>query len=198
MGFRSALSKFGIAATLFLASPAPAQDYCGQNDFSEAACVYLFPTSPVAGNPLSLQHRMVEGDFRLGSFVGASPDFVSAGAGGAQLPPLIGIGLGYTYVSSAEYSVRQTELPFSYSRPLADPRYALVFDFPLAYTDITTYGSGTARIYSASLGAGVRLAVLDNWIVTPTVRVGVSSDTGEAINAWLAGASVVSNYVSDC
>lgn len=185
-----------LTAVLALPGGALAQDYCGLNDYSSAFCVSASPVSPVGGNPLSLESRMIAGDFRLGSLIGPSPDFFSAGAGGASLPPLIGIGLSLKSVSSDDFSIEQVELPFSYSRPLADPRYAWVFELPIAYTDITTIGFGTARIYSASLAAGIRLPLLDNWIITPTARIGISSDTGEAIDGYLFGASVVSNYAT--
>ncbi len=188
-----ALAYLSFAAIL-LPIEGDAQEYCGLNDYTRAECIYRSPTSPVAGNPQSLESRMIAGDFRLGSFVGPWPDFTSAGAGGAALPSLTGVGLSFMSLSTADFHIEHTELPFSYSRPLADPRYALVFDLPLSFTDITVNGGGTARIYNVSLGAGIRLPLLDNWIVTPAARLGLSSDTGDSVDAYLAGVSVVSNY----
>ncbi len=194
--FRLWLSSIVMAGSM-ASSAALAQDYC---DFTEAPtylCVLVIPGDPVAGNPSGLESRMIASDFRLGSFVGPSPDFASAGAGGAALPNLIGVGLGYTSVSVENFHIERSELPFSYSRPLADPRYALVFDLPISYTEIQVGGFAFSRIYSASAGAGVRLAMLDNWTITPTLRLGAMYSVDDDITAWLGGASVVSNFTTN-
>ncbi len=173
-----------------------AQDYCNFTEAPTYLCVLVIPGDPVAGNPSSLESRMIASDFRLGSFVGPSPDFASAGAGGAALPSLIGVGLGYSSVSVENFQIDRSELPFSFSRPLADPRYALVFDLPISYTEIQVGSFSFSRIYSASAGAGVRLAMLDNWTITPTLRLGAMYSVDDNITAWLGGASVVSNFTT--
>jgi hypothetical protein len=146
-------------------------------------------TDPVAGNPSSLQTRMISADFQIGTAVGNSPDFSSAGAGGAKPQAVFGLGLNYGNFSADGVEVSYAELPFSYAIPLDDPRYAILFEAPLTFVDING-----AESITASLGTGIRLPMTDDWSLTPTVRVGLSASDDFAVEGYLYGASLVSNY----
>ena len=132
-------------------------------------------TDPVAGNPASLQARMVEADFSMGSGIGGGSNYgsertASADADGDEdAPNLIGAGARLGRFTSNDIDTTVIELPFNYTIPLADPRYALIFDLPLTYVDIDG-----ATSYAGSLGFGVRVPVFDNWSITPSLRSGIT------------------------
>ncbi|SMP34782.1 hypothetical protein SAMN06265373_11095 [Shimia sagamensis] len=148
-------------------------------------------TDPVAGNPTSLQANMISSDFGLGSGFGGSgsvkvndDNTVEESAGGI---PGLAARLGRFSVDGADGTV--IELPISYVKPLADPRWAVVLEMPLTYVDI-----GGSQSYSASLGGGLRIPVLDNWSLTPSLRVGgVGSDDFGAF-AYMYSGSLTSSF----
>ncbi|WP_299426042.1 hypothetical protein [uncultured Shimia sp.] len=148
-------------------------------------------TDPVAGNPASLQATMISSDFGLGSGFGGNgsvqvndDNTVEETPGGI---PGLAARLGRFSVDGNDGTV--IELPLSYVKPLADPRWAVVLEMPLTYVDI-----GGSQSYSASLGGGLRIPVLDNWSLTPSVRVGgVGSDDFGAF-AFMYSGSVTSSF----
>ena len=146
-------------------------------------------TNPVAGNPSSLQSTMIASDFQIGSMIGNQPTFGSAGAGGAGSPNLIGVGAKSGRLTGKNTEIEFLELPFSYAFSLNDPRYAVIVDAPIR---MTTYNGHNT--YSASVGAGVRLPVTDNWTITPVGRIGLSFSDNSDTNGMLYSASVVSNF----
>lgn len=160
------------------------------------------PTDPVAGNPASLQARMVTQSFNVGTSVGPATGFQAVGPGGASLGGQFGLGVGTGSYSHDGREITFTELPFSYARPLADPRYAIIVDAPLTYIESDDYNlGGTSESLSFSPGVALRVPISDDWDITPGVRVGaIWSDGfdffGDGINSYLYGASISSNYTA--
>lgn len=146
-------------------------------------------TDYVAGNPQSLQTNMMKGDSRLGGFGANQLSFKTAGAGGSILPAQFGVGANFGKLSGGGVELEYLELPFSYAKPLADPRYALVLEAPLSYTKY----NGT-DIMTLSFGGGVRMPVTDDWYITPTARFGTNLSGDFELDASLFGLSVVSDY----
>jgi len=152
------------------------------------------PFDPLAGNPNSLQAKMVEADFGMGTGIG--PGLSSSASGSAEgdedAPNLIGIGARFGRFTAQGIDTTVIDIPLSYTIPLADPRWAIILDAPLTYVQ-----TGNTDSYAASLGIGMRVPVFDNWTLTPAVRAGFtgSEDLGSA--GSLYSASLTSNVSFD-
>lgn len=161
------------------------------------------PIDPVAGNPNSLQSKMVESDFAIGAGIGAGPSFANvsrtgdgetgeAADDGGSAPNLIGLGARFGSFSAGGFDSTVVDLPIGYVIPLADPRYAINLSAPLTYVE--TEGAET---YAASVGVGVRLPVLDNWFVTPAVRFGGTGSEELGAASLLYSGSITSSFQID-
>lgn len=149
------------------------------------------PFDPLVGNPNSLQSKMVEADFGMGTGIGPGTSFKATGPAvdGEDAPNLIGIGARFGRYTAQGVDTTVIDIPLSYAIPLADPRWAVIIDAPLTYVQ-----TGNAESYAASLGVGLRVPVFDNWTLTPAVRAGLtgSEDLGSA--GTLYSASLTSNF----
>jgi hypothetical protein len=157
-----------------------------------ALLVSTTATDPVAGNPQSLQGTMISSDFGIGTGFGGIGDVRADGDGSSGEGSgrgVFGLAARLGRFSAGGADGTTIELPLSYVRPLADPRWALVVEAPLTFTDIE--GSTS---YSGSLGGGVRIPILDQWSITPTLRIGAvgSEDLGAA--AFMYSANVTSSF----
>lgn len=144
---------------------------------------------PFCGNPGAVCNRMVERDFELGTRPGRDTNFRIAGPGGAVRSPIISINPNFSFWSGGGVNITLAEIPFTYIKPLRDPRYAFIIDAPIM---LSSYNGDQA--VSASIGAGMRLPMTDKWIVTPVVRIGAMAATDLDLNGFLWSASLVSNY----
>lgn len=147
------------------------------------------PIDMVAGNPGSLMSRMVANDFEIGTRVGFGIDIITLGAGGARPSSPWSLTGTFGFWSAAGVEISLMELPFGYYKPLDDPRYAFVLEAP-----ISLIGLDGKQAISASIGAGVRLPVTNDWMVTPIVRVGAATSEDLGLEGFLWSASVVSDY----
>ncbi|MEM9048500.1 MAG: hypothetical protein AAGC92_07240 [Pseudomonadota bacterium] len=148
------------------------------------------PSDPVAGTPSSLMSKMVEADFTMGTTIGPEPNQVaSANEGYNRTRSSFGLNARFGSFTADDTEINVVDLPLNWSRPLDDPRYAVILDLPLTYVE--TEGTDS---FSGSMGLGLRLPLYDNWTLTPAIRGGVvgSLDLGAA--AALGGVSLVSNY----
>ena len=153
-------------------------------------------TDPVAGNPSSLQGQMIAGDFRIGTDLDPGGSVSAGGAGAGEeregRASVLGLGARFGRYSVGDDDVTTIELPFQYVLPLADPRYAVIFDAPLTYTEVNGADS-----WAGSIGVGFRYPVLTNWDLTPSVRAGIvgSEDLGTLAATYTA--SLSSNLTFD-
>ncbi len=150
------------------------------------------PVDPVAGNPNSLMSKMVAADFTNGTVVGPDNAFSATGETEGDAPNIIGAGARFGRFAAGDFNSNVIDLPFRYVVPLADPRYAINFDMPLTYVE-----SEGAKSYAASFGTGIRVPVLDNWSITPAIRVGATGSVETGGAALLYSASATSNYEFD-
>jgi len=132
---------------------------------------------------------MLERDFELGTRPGKDTNYRNVGAGGARISPVFSVNPTFSFWTGAGVDISLVEVPFTYIRTLADPRYAFIVDAPIS---LGVFDGEQAL--SASLGAGFRLPVTDKWIVTPVVRVGAMSSSDLDLEGFLWSASIVSNY----
>lgn len=148
------------------------------------------PIDPIAGNPNSLQSRLVSDDFDR-NFTQFATNIRTAGpAGGEPVNNLIGIGMSYAGYTQSGLDSRVATLPLSYTlRPDLDPRRQLTLSLPLTITEVAG-----AKSYGVNLGLAYRVPVNDAWALTPAVGYGIaaSEDLGSA--AAMLTASLTSQY----
>jgi hypothetical protein len=145
------------------------------------------PVDPVAGNPGSLQNNMAAADYAIATGIGlnglAGP---AIGPNGTllQQPNLVTLGGDVGVLNAGGYTSTVVTLPLRYTIAFADPRWALTFDMPLTY--VNTQGDAS---FFGSLGAALRIPLLTNWYLTPTVRFGGagSVDLGAAALEYSGG-----------
>jgi len=148
----------------------------------EHALVAVSAVDPVAGNPTSLQSRMVGDGFN-------SAFATTPGQTGIQ-PNSVGVGLEYGHFTQSSTDIDAYTLPLSYAFNVGPgDKYRLGIDLPLTYTN--TQGAQTG---AASLGIGLTVPITDHWSLTPRVAAGAtgSLDLGSAAALW--SGSVTSAY----
>jgi hypothetical protein len=123
------------------------------------------PVDPFAGNPNSLQSRMLSSDYRLGT----EGPFTS---GDGPLDPstnLVGLGLEYGHFSAGPFSGEVLELPIDYRINLSNPKWSVLMNLPLT----TTFTEGKWSIL-ASGALGAQFRPTDWWALTPLFRMGAA------------------------
>ena len=151
------------------------------------------PIDPVAGNPNSLQFASAHNDFTIGTGIGLNGYDVPSGrnAQGNLLgePNLVAVGGDIGVANSGGYQSLIATLPIRYTIPFSDPRYALTFDLPFTYV-----GTGSATSAFGSFGTALRVPVLENWYLTPGVRIGASGSVDLGAAAVQYSGSLASRY----
>lgn len=139
------------------------------------ALAEVSPTDPLAGNPASLQSRMVSGSFQrhFGAVAGGRP-----GASAAERQAEAGTLARGTAGRQTRAGLSSTTVgvPFSYALPIG-PQRPLSVDGELQYA--STEG---AQSYGLQLGLAYRLAMGEGWALVPALSVGAtaSPDLGSA------------------
>jgi len=148
------------------------------------------PIDPIAGNPNSLQSRLVSDDFDR-SFTQFASNIRAAGpAGDKPLNNLLGIGLSYARYTQSGLNSRVTTLPLSYTvRPDRDPRQQWTLYAPLTVTEVAG-----ARAYNLNLGLAYRVPVTNAWALTPSVGYGIAASPDLGSAAAMQSASLTSQY----
>jgi hypothetical protein len=146
------------------------------------------PVDPIAGNPNSLQSRMVAQDFDS-SFTSHSSNLGAPPPGG-RTPNLIGIGINYAGYKQGDFKTQAVTLPLSYTfRGNADPGHQFSIRVPVTFVD--TEG---ATSYQAGIGLGYRLPITRGWALSPAINYAIagSQDLGSA--GQVASGSLTSSY----
>lgn len=143
------------------------------------ALVRYSPVDPVAGNPNSLQTRMFDADYRLGS----EGPFLS-GVRLPDAPDLFSTGPELATTDAGPFQVQRAELPLSYRANFRRaPHVSLLLDLPLALTSTEGQLSGLG-----SFGAGLQIRPFSWWSLTPLGRIGaVGSDSVGALAVLYSG-----------
>lgn len=148
------------------------------------------PIDPIAGNPSSMQSRMVGDDFDRNFVQFASNIKGDAGADATSVGNLMGIGLSYGNYSQAGINSSVVTLPLSYtSRSDIDPRRQLTFYAPITVTEVAG-----AKSYGINLGVAYRIPMNDDWALTPAVGYGISGSVDLGSAAAMFAASLTSQY----
>jgi hypothetical protein len=142
---------------------------------------------PVAGNPNSLQTKMVEADLFLaesGSFVDIDP----ATGEFEVVDNWLRVEADFSYFDAAGIRGESYDIGVGYGLNLPNRKMALLFDLPLV---LTRSGSGGLS-YMISGALGLQYRVKPWWNVTPVFRMGFSGSFDLAALAVLYSGSVVS------
>jgi hypothetical protein len=153
------------------------------NDFLQAL-VERSPVDPVAGNPNSLQSRMFQSDYRLGT----EGPFTS---GGERLSPatnLVGLGFEYGHSNAGPWAVDALDLPIDYRFNFANPKWSLLFNLPITATFTEDQWS-----VLASGGMGFQFRPFDWWSLTPMVRIGMAGSIDVGALAVMYSTSVTNH-----
>jgi hypothetical protein len=146
------------------------------------------PVDPVAGNPNSLQSKMLDADYLIagsGPFVDVDPDTGKYEA----VDNWLRAEADFSYFNAEGIRGESYDIGISYGLNLPGNRLALLFDLPFALT--RAGGGGLSYMGSAALGLQVR--VKPWWNVTPIFRTGLSGSFDLGALAVLYSGNVVSN-----
>ena len=150
----------------------------------------LSPIDPIAGNPSSMQSRMVSDDFDR-NFTGFASNIKAAdtnATGGSN--NLIGVGLSLASMSVGGVNTQTTTLPLSYTvRNDLDPRKQFSMYLPISSSD-----TAGAKTYGANIGGAYRFPVNDEWALTPAFGYGVTGSEDLGSGASMMAASLTSQY----
>lgn len=142
------------------------------------ALVAASPVDPVAGNPNALQNLSARSDFTIGTGIGLGGAEIPGSRGGAKgglagQPNLFALGGDVGFARSGGFTSTIVNLPIRYSIPFSDPRFAVTLDTPLTY--VNTQGSAS---YMGSFGLSLRIPLLENWYISPSLRFGAVGSSG--------------------
>jgi hypothetical protein len=154
------------------------------------------PIDPIAGNPSSMQSRMVSDDFdrnftQFASNIKEGGGPVSGGpVESGTVNNLVGIGVSYGNYSQAGLNSSVVTLPLAYTfRPDIDPRRQLTIYAPITVTEVAG-----AKSYGVNLGMSYRLPMNDDWALTPAFGYGLSGSVDLGSAAAIMSASLTSQY----
>ena len=138
------------------------------------------PVDPIAGNPNSLQSRMVNEAFDGGAF-----------KVGHRLPSnRIGVAAVGSTVKAGEFSGRAITVPLSYTFKFdRDPRMQLRLQLPLSYAEVAN-----AKIYAVAPNIAFTYPVNDRWSLTPALTYGATASIDAGSVAHMIGGTVTSSY----
>ncbi len=155
----------------------------------QLALVKFSPVDPIAGNPGSLQARMVGDDFDR-NFTQMASNIKGGGAGSDSVNNLIGVGMSVGSFTQGGLTNSVVTLPLSYTiRPDANPGRQITLYAPITVSDV-----GGAKSYGVNLGASYRLPLTDAWAVTPGLGYGISGSVDLGSAAAMLAASLTSQY----
>jgi len=148
------------------------------------------PVDPIAGNPSSMQSRMVSDDFDR-NFTQFASNIKDAGpADSGTVNNLMGIGMSYGNYTQAGFNSSVVTLPLSYTfRPDIDPRRQLTIYAPITVTEVAG-----AKSYAANFGLSYRFPMNDDWALTPALGYGISGSIDLGSAAAMMAASLTSQY----
>lgn len=147
------------------------------------------PVDPIAGNPNSLQSRMVTQDFDS-AFSSVASNIAPAPQPGTRTPNLIGVGLQYGGYKQDDLKSHAVTLPLSYTiRSSSDAGHQLNIRLPL--TVVETEG---ATSYQGGLGLTYRLPLTRGWALAPGFNYAVAGSQELGSVGQIASGSLTSSY----
>ncbi len=161
------------------------------------------PVDPTAGNPGSLQSRMVMNDFNT-SFTSFASNIVApqvdasaaagssaaSGASGAPGSNLSGMGMTFGNYSQGGLTSRSLTAPFAYTiRSESDPGHQFTVRVPITVVD-----TDGAKSYYGGIGFTYRVPITKYWALAPGLSYGVAGSKDLGSVAQIASGSLTSSY----
>jgi hypothetical protein len=149
------------------------------------------PIDPIAGNPNSLQSRMVMSDYNSSFSAYASNIVAPQTAGVTQsVPNLVGMGMTFGSFSQGGLTTRTVSAPLSYTiRSEANPGHQFTVRAP-----ITVAETEGAKSYYGSLGFTYRVPITKYWALAPAASYGAAGSKDLGAVAQMASGSLTSSY----
>lgn len=149
------------------------------------------PTDPVAGNPSSLQSRMVAADYLYGVNSDEAIEMNQAGMGksGSINANSISVFARYSNYDLDGISSKSYSLPLAYTVRFDGSKNSLSIRVPISYVDVD--GS---EAYNFGLGLGFTYFVKDEWSLTPAIGYGAVGSIDLASVAQIVSGSLTSSY----
>lgn len=175
-------------------------DYLEESDVANRVNKLLAaasPTSPLAGNPSSLQSSLVSSAFSKGIDTADSDDIAGAqgtdaGGGGVRgVGNAFPLGLQFGRYSQEDYDVDNYTLPIRYAYRWADGKKISV-DLPLTYIKIED-----AEAYKAGLEIAYTHPISERWKLTPGIGYGLTFSEDLLAGAQMGSVSLTSLYTFD-
>lgn len=153
------------------------------------------PTSPLAGNPSSMQSSQVSNSFDKGTDSGGDNSQASQlqqqQAQQLAVAHAFPVGVRFGSYSQDNRDVNNYSLPISYAYEWDNGRKISV-DLPLGYTTVED-----AKVYSASLGIFYTHPINSQWKLTPGINWGVVGSKDLLTGAQIGSLSLTSLYKLD-
>ena len=144
------------------------------------------PIDPIAGNPNSLQGQMSQADYMVGQLSPFSGCDCSWNAQPIVNQYQAGLNVGRAFSKGFDTTVVTIPLRYSFSPNLNS---AFIIDAPLTYLR-----NGGASSVAGSLGIGYRMPIIDQWSLTPIVRLGVGGSLDLCTCGCFVSAGLTSAY----
>lgn len=145
-------------------------------------------TDPIAGNPASLQSRMVASDYSYGMNADEVIEMNGADSSGINAN-MVSIFARYSNYDLDGVSSREYGLPLAYTIRFNNSQNKLSIRVPISMVDVD--GS---KAYNFGLGMGMTYFVKDNWSLTPAIGYSaVGSVDLASVGQFLSG-SLTSSY----
>ena len=128
---------------------------------------------PVAGNPFSLQTRMMQSPYDIAMRAAFRPDDETAPDEDGVVwsgKDVFDLRTDYAPFWGGDWNGFMVDLAFKYTLNLKEPRLAFIFDMPVAYTQT----EGDAHTATAHAGVGMLIRATPWWNVLTEGRVGLS------------------------
>ncbi len=147
------------------------------------------PVDPTAGNPNSMQTRMVTQDF-ASAFTSHASNVAPPPSQGQRVPNLMGIGVQFGSYKQGDFRNDAVTVPLSYTiRSSSDPGHLLELRMPL--TAIDTEGAAS---YGAGVGFTWRYPVSKRWALAPAFNYAAAGSKELGSLSTMASGSITSSY----
>ena len=147
------------------------------------ALTRVSPVDPVAGNPTSLQTRMLEADFNAGTETDYSGD-TEMGA-----PNRIGLAARFGRYVQGGREIDIYTLPLSYTFKLRG-NHELMLRLPITYSKVEE-----AESYQVVFGMSYKRMINERWALTPSLSYGAMGSIDLGTVAQIASGSLTSEYL---
>ncbi len=170
------------------------EDYLKDGDFANQLNAYLAvasPTSPIAGNPSSLQSTLADSAFSAGIDTSTGINIGGGDGGTTTTNHAIPVGVRFGRYSQRGKDVDNYTVPLRYGYEWSDGR-KINIALPLSYITI-----GDAKTYKAGLEVAYTHPINKQWKLTPGIGYGLIASKELLTGTQVGSVSLTSLYTFD-